>query len=263
MTFQAELEAALRAVDKGNNQEALHLFQQIDKESLQPYEQCVVLLNEKKCLELLGRFKEARGRLEAIQRVDQTGQFGAYLELGYIQLLFAEGKLHDAIERSRRFLLERAEELKQPEYEDVVYDLKFLIACHLVSAKQFSEAVTALLHFQPRAREEDRPRLHLFLGIAYEQLGQPEKAEREFKQILGNERVPELVTDAYYRLGAICFRRGAYAWAKDYFLAVEGRNHALPADLSLRDLYTFLANTCGYLGEEAERKKYLQLAKRN
>jgi tetratricopeptide (TPR) repeat protein len=260
MTFESELQAALAFVDRGDNEGALRSFEKISRRNLSPYEECVILLNEKKCLELLGRFKEARTRLKAIERIDSSAQFHLYLELGYIHILFAEGKLREAIERGKAFLLKNDEELRQKEYEDVVYDLRLRIACDLLSSGQLAQAIAALQRFLPHSREDDQPRVHLFLGIAYEQLGQPENAESEFKQVLRWNRAQGLVADAHYHLGANYLKKGAPAWAKQHFLAAEDLKHALPDNIPLRDLYTFLADSCGHLGEGEQRKHYLQLA---
>lgn len=259
MPLDAELQAALAFVDKGDNQEALRLFEKINRSNLGPYEQCIILLNEKKCLELLGRLDDAELRLRSVQQLDQSGQFRLFLEAGYIDLLFAKGEFRAFVKRGNAFLARYKEELKKPEYENVRYGLNMNVPCALVNSGQFESAILGLQSFLPHAREEDCPQVHLFLGIAYEQLGQPDNAVSEFETVLRLKPPKDEAGEAHYRLGAHHLKANAPALAKKYFLAAECLKDALPS-IPLRDLYIFLANTCGQLGEEDERQKYLHIA---
>ncbi len=255
------MQAALASVEKGDNQRALRLFEKISRKNLGSFEQCVLLLNEKKCLEFLGRFEEADQRLRSIERLDYDGKFQVYLASGRIDLLFARGAFREAVERGHEFLTRFAAELDQPEYKDIACSVNLTICYALVNSGQFKQAIEALLLFLPSVCKEDKPRVHLFLGIAYLQSDQAERAEAEFKEVLRFERAEDMAAEAHYRLGAHYLATGAFASSKLHFRAAESLKHAL-SNIPLRDLYLFLAETSGRLGEEDERKRYLQLAKR-
>jgi tetratricopeptide (TPR) repeat protein len=262
MTIELELQAALAFVEKGDNRGALRLFEKISRKNLGSFEQCVILLNEKKCLEFLGRFEEADQRLRSIERIDQDGKFQIYPASGRIDLLFARGSYREAIDRGNEFLTRFAAELDQPEYKalDLAYNVNILICYALVSSGQYEQGIEALLRFLPSVHEEDKPEVHLFLGIAYLESDETDRAEAAFKEVLRFEHAEDKVADAHYRLGAHYLATRALASAKQHFLAAENLKHALPSNIPLRDLYMFLAETSDRLGEESECRRYLQLA---
>jgi len=263
----SKLQVALGLLAANKWNEALVAFEQIRLLAGDPYKEGVILLNEARCLEYLGNFSEANQRLKAarnhlqqIKSIDQLESFSIFLEIAEIIFEFSEGKHYQGIEHARRFLLKYQNELMRPEFEDARHDLNLSIAYELVSAGKFAEGVNALEELLPQATDEDQPRIFLFLGIAHEQLGDLDKALENFKSVLQFPSVEDTVAQAHYRLGALYWRKGVVAWAKQHFLAAESLKHVL-SDIPVSDLYTFLANVCGYLGEEEERDKYLELAK--
>jgi tetratricopeptide (TPR) repeat protein len=260
VTFELELQAALAFKEKGDNRGALRLFEKISRKNLGSPEQCVILLGETKCLQILGRFEEADQRLRSIERLDQEGKFEVYLESARIDLLFARGAFREAVERGNEFLKRFAAELDQPEYEHIAYNLNITICYALVNSDQFEQGIEALLRFLPSVCEEDKPRFHLFLGIAYLESDETDRAEAEYKEVLRFEHAEDMVASAHYRLGAYFLATRALASAKQHFRAAENLKHALPSEIPLRDLYTFLAETSDRLGEEDECRRYLQLA---
>ena len=261
MSFELELQTALDLFAAEKWKEALAAFEHARQLNIALSEEVFILLNEARCLEHLGRFGEARKRLKQIHQIDSSGQFQIDLEVGEILLYFAEDNPQQGIEQGKAFLLKYETELKDTEYDNVKYDLSFKIACELVSAGQFEAGVDALQRFSPNAKDEDKPRIALFLGIAYEQLGKYDQAAEEFQRTLQFPLVEDLAAQAHYRLGALYWKKGAVAWAKHHFLAAQNLKHAL-ANVPLRDLYTYLANASGHLGEAEERKKYLELARK-
>lgn len=267
MSFDMELRAALDLAAADKCKEALDSFERIRARNISADQAGAVLLNEAKCLQDLGRFAEAGTRLKDARRllgqIKLTGQsvdFEIYLEFAEIFLIFAEGKRLQGIELGKAFLAKYEKDLRKDDYSDVNYELSLRIAFELVSAEQFQSGIQALLSFLPHAKDEDHARILLFLGIANEKLGNPDQAVDQFKRILNSSSAKEMVAQANYHLGAIYLERGDAAWAKQHFLEALNLRHDL-ANVPLRNLYTFLAKTSGHLGQEEERKKYLELAR--
>ena len=198
--------------------------------------------------------------MQKIKPIDQAGTFEIFLGVAEIILEFSEGRHHKGIEHARHFLLKYQNELMHPEFEDTRYDLNLSIACELVSAGEFAEGVNALEELLPKAKNADQARIVMFLGIAHEQLGDFDKALDNFNRVLQFPDAEDMVAEAHYRLGALYWNKGAIAWAKHHFLAAESLKHVL-SNIPLSDLYTFLAQVYGYLGENVERDKYLKLTK--
>jgi tetratricopeptide (TPR) repeat protein len=261
MSFELELQTALDLFAADNWKEALAAFKHARALNKDLPQEVFILLNEARCLEYLGKFREANNHLKTVDRIDTSGQFRIDLGVGKILLSFAEGNPRQGIEQGKAFLLKYETELKDPEYDNVKYDLSLKIACELISTGQFEAGVDALQRFSPDAKDEDKPRVTLFLGIAYEQLGKYDQAAEEFQRTLQFPLVEDVAAQAHYRLGALYWKKGAVAWAKHHFLEAQNLKHAL-ANVPLRDLYTYLANASGHLGEAEEREKYLELARK-
>jgi len=263
MLSELDLQPALACLEKGDNEAALRLFEMIDRRNLTTFEECMILLNEKKCLEALGRFREAYSKMSSIERLNRDGQFDFFMESGYIHLLFAEGKIQEGIRRGAAFLTKYKDDLaeSQSEYADVAYDIKLRISCDLVSAGQFPQAVKALKEFQSNAKEEDRARVCLFLAIAYEQLNNTENAADELRTALTLAPPDDVLAMTHYRLGALDLKQGSADQAKEHFLAAEALKHEL-IGVPLSELYKFLAAACGYLGEKSEQMRYLELVRK-
>ena len=267
MSFDAELRAALDLAAADKCKEALDSFERIRSRNISADQAGAVLLNEAKCLQELGRFADARERLKDARRllgqiklIGQSVNFEIYLEFTEIFLIFAEGKRLQGIERGKAFLAKYEKDLRKDDYSDVNYELSLRIAFELVSAEQFESGVQALVSFLPYAKDEDHARILLFLGIANEKLGNHDQAIDKFKRILQSSGPEDMVVQAHYHLGAIYWKSGAAAWAKQHFLEALNLRNDL-ANVPLRDLYTFLANASGHLGQEEEREKYLGLAR--
>jgi len=267
MSFDVELRAALDLAAADKCKEALDSFERIRSRHVSADQAGAVLLNEAKCLQQLGRFAEADKRLKDARRllgqiklIDQSVNFEIYLEFAEIFLIFTQGKRLQGIERGKAFLEKYEKDLRKDDYSDVNYELSLRIAFELVSAEQFEIGIQALLNFLPHAKDEDHARILLFLGIAYEQLGDSDSASNEFHRVLQFPVPNDLVALAHYHLGALYLKKGAAAWAKQHFLEALNLRHAL-ANVPLRDVYTFLANTSGHLGQKEEREKYLELAR--
>jgi tetratricopeptide (TPR) repeat protein len=264
MLSELELQPALACIERGDNEAALRLFEMIDRRNLTAFEECLILVNEVKCLEVLGRFGEACSRMSYIESLNKDGQFDFFMESAYIDLLFAVGKNQEGIHRGTAFLAKYKEDLaqSQSEYADIAYNIKLKVNCELVSSLQFLQGMEALRSFQSEAREEDRARVSLFLAIAYEQLNMVESAVDELRTTLTLDPIDDdVLAMAHYRLGALYLKQDAAHQAKEQFLAAEALKHSL-IGVPLSDLYKFLAAACGYLGEKNEQARYLELARK-
>ena len=159
-----DLEKALRLIEAERFSEALPLLAKAREIATSSFERCVVALNESKCFMLLGRFREARKTLDYVTKLDRNGRLRLYVEFASINLMYAEQKTAQALERTRSFLAANQEQLQQEEYVDMVYDLRLRSACGAVTAGRFESGIEELRRFMKTARDEDRSRIHLFFG---------------------------------------------------------------------------------------------------
>lgn len=249
-------------VDLGDLKQALRLYKKLEKkEDIDVDDRCTILLGEAKCLEELGEFREAKRCLKEIRQIDSDGESILFAEFVEINIQFAEGKLTEAIDHATSFLSLHAEELSQPEYERNTYALELSVACERVTAGEFRRAVDSIQTFLLKAREEDHALLRLFLGLAYEGLGEADKAIDAFKEVLRLNSTEDLVSRAHFQLGEQYLKNGAAAWAKQHLLQAENLKSAL--NVPVKNLYLLLADACGRLGENQEKERYTRLVKQS
>jgi tetratricopeptide (TPR) repeat protein len=177
-----------------------------------------------------------------------------------INIRFLEGTLGEAIDKANSFLNKYKEELSDPEYADKGYRLELRVACDMVNDGQYRGASELIQRLLPKAKEGDRALLYLYAGVAFAALGESKEAITSFQRVLRENGGQDQLARANYHLGAQYLKNGAAAWAKQHFL--EAERLGLPADISPKDLYRFLADTCAYLGELEERDRYARLARR-
>jgi tetratricopeptide (TPR) repeat protein len=242
----------------GHPKEALHIFQKLMKNSIDSYDRCLYLKCGAKCLEALKKYSKARHYLKEIKGIDSNGDFALDVEIMEVNIRFAEGKLSEAIDYGVSLLHDRKEQFSEPEYAENGYMLEKEIVCEMVNDGQYLRASEAIQRFLPKAKDGDRANLYLYLGFAYEHLGKASETVNSFQQVFREGASQDLLARANYHLGAHYLNQGAAAWAKQNFLEVE--RLGLPEDIQSKDLYRYLAQTCSYLGELAERDRYMHLA---
>jgi tetratricopeptide (TPR) repeat protein len=258
-TIDSELLTALQESEAGRHSDALARFEQMLRREMTIEQHLAVLVSKAKCLELLGRFQDARQAVDDLREVDREGKFRLEGDFEEIMILFTEGKLEQAVHQAELAFVTYRDQLKTPEYEDHEYELSLRTSLNLVTLERFADAIHALTEFLPRAREEDKPRIHLFLGIAYEFSGNDAEAVANFRLALAENAEPSVKARAHYHLGAESLKRGALAWSKRHFQSAENLKQHL--NFPVRDLYDFLYKVCDRLGEHDEARHYLKLSK--
>jgi tetratricopeptide (TPR) repeat protein len=246
--------------DMGELTEAWKLYEHlITIRGLGIEERCSILLSAAKCLQELGEFKKASRCLREIHELDDTDGFSLYCEFAEINLEFAEGKLDEAINHAELFLTQHHDELGESEYQRNAYDLQLKVACELITARQFQRGINSIRQFLPKAHEEDLALLHLFLGLAYDALGESDNAIGSFNEVLRLNGAEDLLVRAHYQLGTQYLKKDALAWAKQHLQEAENLRGALK-NIPLKSLYLYLASTCGRLGEQQEQERYTRMA---
>jgi tetratricopeptide (TPR) repeat protein len=256
--LESDFQKALSLVEHLQYEEALSVFKRIHRLNLDRIEECAVLVNEAKCLSLLGRFSEARSCLECADRLNTDHTLQIYIEFVKVNVTLLEGR-PSALAEGQAFLDRYREQLAQPEYADMLYDLTLRTACELVNLRRFEEGVESLVRFLPKAKEEDKARVYLFVGIARDFLNRTEEAIADFNRVLQYDPPKDILARAHYHLGILYAKVGSLAWAKQHLEQAYEFRQALK--MPLEDLYISLISVCEQIGDLQEAERFRALSK--
>jgi tetratricopeptide (TPR) repeat protein len=250
---------AIRLGEESKFAEALQLWQTLGNlPSLDIESKCAFLLGERRCYSGLGHHQLAMAVLDKVEELDTCRQFWVEVEFARISDLRLRGKVTESNRRLKQFVKENAELLASPRYADLVYEYKCAIGCALVNANETVEGLQLLNDVLPLAEEQDKSMIYFYLGVAYENLNNPDAAVAEYKRVLGSSGDDLWAGSAYYRLGLIYESKGALAWAKQYLESAEKLKEVLTFPLAY--VHMSLSNVCVRLNQLDEARRYRRLA---
>jgi hypothetical protein len=123
MTNEQIIDEAIRLTGEREYRSALILWKKLnDLPLLDPESKCLYLLNERRCRTALGQHEIAQQLLDSVEKTDTAKQFSLEVELARIDALYCQRKFVEAIQRSQRFLKEKADQLASPEFELIAYE---------------------------------------------------------------------------------------------------------------------------------------------
>lgn len=259
MAHDEILNEALRLDEEGRYAEELKLWEQLSNlPDLDVESFCIYLLNQQKCYSALGQHQTAQQILDRVEKADTACQFRLYVEHARINALYAQNKLAEGNERSRKFLKENADLLTRPDYAFLVYEPKLGLVRGLIEAKEIDEGLQLLTELLTVAEESDKREIHYYRGYAYHQLKQYDCAIDEFTQVLNANNQDSWAAAAHYFLAENYVSKSAFAWAKQHLQSAENLKDLLSFPVSY--VYTFLSNVCFKLNELEEGRRYKKLA---
>lgn len=259
MTEEELLSEALRLTAAGNDADALPFWEQARDAASSVATKCTYLLNEARCLRVMGNYGQAEQRLEMTEAIDADHSFRLHVERARVDALYRKGQISEANSRTKEFLKEYASDLANSQYSDLAYEAKLSLGFGLINEKQFEEGIDVLSAVLPMAENnEDKRRIRYFCGLALHHLKRDDEAVREFNGVLESGEQDELSADAYYDVAMIYKSREEFTAAKQHLQAAE-RLQDKPT-VPLRYLYTALAQVCNARHESEETRKYIRLA---
>lgn len=197
-------------------------LQQLDAllQQLNPQDRVIALLSKIRCVAALGDLKQAKDLVqEALKQVDQGSPLGICLKLQEVFLSQSDLGPEKAAIQIQSLLRDHAEEIKTPDLLWVYIQAKSDLGNCLVLARRYPEGVKELeealsLQDSPLARYY----IYTWLGYAWNQLGDLDKARDNFERALGQAQSapPSGVSPYYaarlrYELAFIAYKQHRFA----------------------------------------------------
>jgi tetratricopeptide (TPR) repeat protein len=174
------------------NAEYAEAVQHLDAllQQLGPEDYVTAMLSKIRCLATLGDLKQARGLVEeALTQVDARSPLGICLKLQEIFLSQSEVGPDAAAVEIRSLLEQNSERIKTPDLQWAYTQAKSDLGNLLILAGRYSEGIKELeealsLQNLPLARYY----IYSWLGFAWNELGELDKAREYFERALGQEQ---------------------------------------------------------------------------
>jgi tetratricopeptide (TPR) repeat protein len=188
--------SALQLSHSGNHVEAIMAFSALLSDCDSNSDRAAILLAQSSCHSRLGNIAKSRELLDAAKMcaVEDRGAL-SQVEMSEGSL-FAQNDQYDlACEKFAHVKAEYADLLARPENDDFGLELDSRLACSLVEAGKYGEAIQVFRGLFKRDKLEDKQRLQLFFGVALLRDGKAPEAQRHlFEATTGND--PELAKSA-------------------------------------------------------------------
>jgi tetratricopeptide (TPR) repeat protein len=253
------LEHAIALRDSGKLEESVRELEELATATADPEEKAVLILNQARCLETLGRFKEARDRTDDARRTSRTSLIHSRADFGEASLYWHEGNREKALGKLGELLKSYAQLLSTPEHRDLYEETQFRRGILLTELGRYGEARTVLeecLAFE--LEPSDKGDVLYNLGLCYLKTGEPHRAKEKLLETLDHGAKNAYLIAAHYFLGLIYSREEAHARALQEFERCLPRSEE--AQIPKQHVYLWLATTARALGLRADADRYEKLA---
>ena len=255
-------EDALSAWQAGRLRDAIELFNSLAANTLNHNEKAAVLVNVVRCYSDLGSVSDAKRTLTQIRQLGpDDAVVRANADFAAACVSAQGGEYEQAVLQYRTLLKDFRDLLSDPEYRDFYEDIKQRLGiclAHLREYRDASDILTIAKEFK-NIQPGDLQRIHLYLGICYAQLGEPQLAKQEFLNVLAFRFGNGVEAQAHYNLGVLYFLDGGFAQAKRQLESVfEVSEGEVSVDLR-KDVYRQLSRVYKYLGDDENMKRYARL----
>jgi tetratricopeptide (TPR) repeat protein len=259
--FELSKQEATRLLEKGEFEQALSVFRELETIAPDSEERGAVLLGEYQCFEALGMFAKARQCvLEATKLGEPTPEYLA--RMAYLEAVLDgdEGDNKSAIARLDRLLEEREELLRSAECEDLYESVQMQRLEYLVNVGRMQEALPLFSEVRGFAIEK---RYDFAFREAYclAKCGDLERAHLIMSKALAESNGIVQETRGRYYSGAMYMTERKYEDALVEFQFCE--THMGESDLSISLVMHALAYVHEKMGHNQEATRYLQAARTN
>lgn len=214
----------------------------------------------------LGRLKEARQTLNQMKQLE-ISHLGIRLNAEFCEptFLIQEGKYGEGLSAFAAMLSRHGEAFKDPEHRYLYEDIQCRRALALFGLSGFKEALPILREAVSFSFDQptDEQQVHFALGVCLEDANDTDAAKQEFIRVAGFGLKNDVEERALWRLGILYYKAGGLAQAKHQLETIlrDFPNHS-PA-VPRKQVYEALSQTCRYLGDEANAKLYMVLARKS
>lgn len=159
-------------------------------------DRAAILLSQSSCYSRLQNIAKSRELLEVARlcAIDQRDLL-SQVEMSEGSLFSLSHEHEAACDKFCHVKAEYADLLCEPENGDFAIELDSRLACSLVDAGKFSEAILLFQELFKRDSLEDKQRLHLYFGVALLRTGNTSEAKQHLFQALKGSN-PELARSA-------------------------------------------------------------------
>lgn len=258
-TFERSKFKATDLLAKGEYDQALKLFRELETFAPDSEERGAVLIGEYQCYEALDMFDEARKCLQVAATLgEQTPEYASRIEYLEARLDGDEGKNRIALGKLNRLLEAKGELLRSPDCRDLYESVQMRRLEYLTNLGEMKEALP--LFTEARGFEVEKPRSFKFrMAYCLAKCGYVEQAHALVKEGLAEtSNITEEVRGRYY-LGSIYVAEKKYAEALTQFQFCE--THLKDSDISHEHLMDALSYVYEKLGKPKDAARYRQVAK--
>lgn len=190
------VDSAMQQSYEGNHLQAIATLSALLSDCDSNRDRAAILLSQSSCYSRLQNIAKSRELLEAAKMcaIDHRDLL-SQVEMSEGSLFSLNHEHEAACEKFFHVKAEYADLLSEPENGDFALELDSRLACSLVDAGKFSEAIRLFQELFKRDSLEDKQRLHFFFGVALLRTGKASEAKQHlFEASKGSD--PELARSA-------------------------------------------------------------------
>jgi tetratricopeptide (TPR) repeat protein len=183
------VDSALQQSRDGNHLKAISTLSVLLSDAESNRDRAAILLGQSSCHSQAGNLAKSRELLESAKMCAREDRdLLSQVALSEASLC-AQNDEHDlACEKFASVKSEYSDLLARPEHDDFALELDSRLACSLVQAGKFSEAIDLFQGLFKREKLEDKQRLLLFFGVALLRTGNLSEAQPLlFEAMTGND----------------------------------------------------------------------------
>jgi tetratricopeptide (TPR) repeat protein len=256
-----EMNRAIQLRDAGEPQQAAAIIRALREESTNPNDIARLAIMEAGCLREKGDYQMAAELLSKARSVDiEDASVALGIQHETAGLERTDGLKKQALEHTSRILHAFGELLENPDYRPIATELRAERAM-LTAESGFYEKSLPLL-IQCHDAEPQRSDLLYYLGDASFRTSRFEEALKYLSQALqASDLDHRLKSPAQYLLAYSYYRLGKYAQAINVLQKLVSEGEGLDELLTLRSVYSMLADSFQKLGMDQESNRYKQCEK--
>jgi len=241
--------------EAGDFDGAMQLFSELAKVAPNSDERAAALIGQGKCLEVLGRFAEARDCLREVRNLEgqDDPEYVAWLDYLEAGIDAREGRDKESLRRLDGLLENFAAFLKTPQWIDLYERVQILRSARLQNLKRPREALP--LFVEALGFTAEKPKDHNYrMAYCLAECGDVSRAKDAVTNALKGKLDRHEEWTARYYLGAIYAAGNEYESALAEFQFCEC--HLDDSDGSITNLMDSLAYVCSKLGRLDDAARY-------
>jgi tetratricopeptide (TPR) repeat protein len=258
------LEELVQLEDSGRFEEAILESERLLEQAVDDDQRASLLKGQLTCYLRLGRSADARGVLGQMKQLHPS-EMEIRLNAEFCEpcLLLQEGKFEEGISALAAMLQRYGGALKEERFRYLYEDIQCRRAFALVGISRFADALPILKEAVSFSFNQatDEQQTHFNLGICCEETKDLDAAKREYLIAVGFNIKNDIEEQARWRLALLFYTDGALAQARKQLEVILQEVPDQNAVIPRKWVYQQLSMVSRYLGDKANAKIYMDLAK--